>query len=199
MIGVFQGGNCLAVCNALNHLGKTYSIIQSLNDLKEFDRYILPGVGHFDACMANLNSAALVSPIKAEIKSGKLILGICVGMQMLFSGSEEGHRAGLGLLEGKFVRFDPNSNSMKNKPIPHIGWNWVKPDKKSKLFDGEVSKFYYVHSYFMDPDCQYRIASSKYGEDFCCAVQHENIFGVQFHPEKSNKAGLNLIKKFCDI
>jgi glutamine amidotransferase len=157
---------------------------------------VLPGVGAFGACMRNLEAAALTGPVRRAIASGKPFLGICVGMQLLFEESEEfGPVAGLGVLPGKVVRF--RSPGLK---VPHIGWNSLRVRRATSALDGiaEGTFVYFVHSYYPVPaDPALVAATAEYGgEEFTAAVVRDNLFATQFHPEKSQCAGLTLLRNF---
>jgi glutamine amidotransferase len=158
-------------------------------------------VGAFADCMANLERYNLVEPIKDFIAEGKPFLGICVGYQLLFDKSEEhGDNKGLGILRGKCIRFDFDP-SLRLK-IPHMGWNQVRYGKNGRLFEGinDGTDFYFVHSYYPVPEDDGIITSSTdYGVTFASSIEKENIFATQFHPEKSQRAGLDLVRNFAKI
>lgn len=193
-------GNIGSVENMLRFLGKSFVRAKSAQDLEQADRIIFPGVGSFDSVMGKLKSnPTLLGALKVEVMKKKTpILGICVGMQAFFEGSEEGCEKGLGWLEGHCDKFP----SVKGMKLPHMGWGHVKKVQDSKMFDGidERSKFYFVHSYFVNPKNRVDVAlETNYGLDFCAAVRRDNICGVQFHPEKSHKHGINIFKNFLGI
>lgn len=171
-------------------------------ELKEATKLILPGVGHFDRGMANLEEMGL-APVLHEIVLERRvpILGICLGMQLMCNASEEGKRPGLRWLDAQVRRFDATKHpGMK---VPHMGWNVVRPVKESRLFDiepTEPQRFYFVHSYFVD--CRNAtdvLARTTYGDDFCSAFLRDNLCGVQFHPEKSHVFGMNLFRRFLEF
>jgi glutamine amidotransferase len=190
--------NLRSVSNALKHLGAVHRIAESPADLAGASKIILPGVGAFAAGMAQLRSSGFVAPLKAHITAGTPLLGICLGMQMLFERSEEmGDHEGLGLLPGKVVRFPLNGPK-----VPHVGWNQLIPRHESPLLDGIITGgyAYFVHSYYVQTDQpEIVIASSDHGIDFPAVVGSGNVFGAQFHPEKSQHTGLTLLSNFVRI
>ncbi len=189
-------GNLHSVHNALLKLGFNIRVTASPEDLERPARIILPGVGAFGSFMQGLRERGLTEPLKAAAGRGDPFFGICVGMQALFDTSEEmGLHPGLGLLAGRVLRF-PNFDSLK---VPHTGWNQLWFADAAPLFRGHPpgSYAYFNHAYYCageDPDDT--AASTDYGFDFTSAVQHENIYGVQFHPEKSQTVGLQVLENF---
>lgn len=172
-------------------------------DIESSDAIILPGDGAFGAGMAGLKSKKLLTPVKDFIGSGKPVLGICLGAQILMTkGFEFGDFDGLGVIPGKVVRF---SNLKKGTKIPQIGWNTIKPmaEARSRILAGLPAKpyFYFVHSFIIEPgDRKYVLAISNYGgKKFCSVVGKNNIIGCQFHPEKSGEAGLKIIENFVKL
>lgn len=192
-------GNIKSVSKALEAVGAQIKITQNPEDIKKSKAIVLPGVGAFRDCMQNLTNLGLLSTLKEEILNGKPYLGICLGMQILFSESEEfGFCKGLDILKGKVIRF----KLAKDYKIPHMGWNTVKLKKKSKILDQipDNSYFYFVHSYYVVPEQDKVIAGvTNYGMDFTSMIIHENIFATQFHPEKSQKTGLKLLSNFIQL
>ncbi len=192
-------GNIKSIYNAFKYLGISISIIENPLDLKKFDKIILPGVGSFKYCMERIEKKNFDSEIINYVNSQKFLLGICVGMQMLCKySSEDGHKNGFNFFDDSVEKF--NLNEVKDKEIPHIGFNSVIHNRASKLFkDFEHNPdFYFIHSY--------RVKSQKkndsysyfnYGEKFVSAIEKENIFGVQFHPEKSQLNGIKLFYNFA--
>jgi glutamine amidotransferase len=154
------------------------------------DALVVPGQGAFGSCLVNLGPAK--DDVAAWIRDGKPFLGICLGLQVLFESSEEGGGPGLGILEGKVVRFP---DGLK---IPHIGWNEVRSTREAPLFAGiePGARFYFCHSFYPDAPPDVVSATSDYGVDFCCAVWRDNVHAVQFHPEKSGEHGLALLENF---
>lgn len=190
-------GNLYSVEKAAAYVGGDVKISSSAEDIKRADKIILPGVGAFGDCMKNLAATGLIPTIKAEISAGKPILGICVGLQILFAGSEESPNVdGLNIFSGHVKRIC--AGDLK---IPHMGWNSIKFGG-SKLFAGLSGEpyFYFVHSYHAVPDDKNIIAATtNYGETVTAAVEFENIFATQFHPEKSGDVGLQVLKNFVEL
>lgn len=189
-------GNIRSVSKAVEAVGAQVSITQNPEDIKKAKAIVLPGVGAFKDCMKNLTNLGVIDTIKEEILKGKPYLGVCLGVQILFSESEEfGICKGLDILKGKVVRF----NLHREYKIPHMGWNTVKFKKKTKLLEGipDASYFYFVHSYYVVPKEEKVIAGvTDYGLEFTSMIIYENIFATQFHPEKSQKIGLKLLRNF---
>ena len=194
-------GNLKSVRNALNYLGIENKISADPNEIKKADALILPGVGAFPDAMETIERLGLDKIIKEETQKGKYLLGICLGMQLLFEKGYEGlEKNGLGLLKGSIVKMKDDKE--RNIKIPHIGWNNLNYNKKDALFnDIDEGKYvYYVHSYFAqgynDDDL---VAYSEYGENKIPGlVRCENVIGAQFHPEKSGDTGLRLLKAFVE-
>ncbi len=198
MIGIIDYGcnNLYAVKNILDSLHIKNLIIENGNQSNLVEKYILPGVSSFDASMKNLAKFNNWEQIVEDIKiKKKYILGICVGMQLLGSNSEEGIENGLNFIKKKVYRFEEKDHL----PIPHMGWNTISFSKQSKLLNGldENSHFYFCHSYCfknISEDCA--VAYTNYVNNFCSVINSENIFGVQFHPEKSHKNGEIIFQNF---
>lgn len=194
-------GNLYSVAKATAYVGGDVKISSTAEDIRNAEKIILPGVGAFGDCMKNLEATGLIPTIKQEISAGKPILGICVGMQILFAGSEESPNVdGLKIFGGlvKKIRAD-------NLKIPHMGWNAVAIRNSQcvmrNLFKDikDNSYFYFVHSYHADPDDKNIIAATTtYGETVTAAIERDNIFATQFHPEKSGDVGLQVLKNFLD-
>lgn len=193
-------GNLKSIQNMLSKIGVASLISSQIEEIKNAEKLILPGVGAFDFGVVNLESKELKSTILNKVLSDKTpILGICLGMQLLFENSEEGKLPGLGLISGKVVKFKTEFTQIK---IPHMGWNNLNIKKESKLFPNtnEELRFYFVHSYYVQCVNNSDVtATSNHGYEFTCALEHENIFGVQFHPEKSHKFGMNLLQRFASL
>ncbi len=193
-------GNLFSVSNALKFLNADVKISSDPEDLKNADQIILPGVGSFPDGMKNLRALGLIEPLKEEVLiKKKPFLGICLGMQLLASAGEENEgELGLGWISGKVRKFILDENKFR---IPHIGWNDVSIKKNDKLWDGIINPvFYFVHSYHFVPENKNIISAiCDYGEEFVAAIKKDNIFGTQFHPEKSQKNGLKLLENFLKI
>lgn len=185
-------GNLASVKNAWDKLGINCKISNDPFVINKAEALILPGVGAAGQGMRNLKEKGLDKLIAEEIKKGKLFLGICLGMQLLFEKSEEGNVNCLGILKGSVKKFK------KMKKIPQIGWNQVKVIKKINLLkDIENNYFYYVNSFYCLPkDKEITVGITSYGEEFAGVVAKDNVFGVQFHPEKSGPAGFRLLENF---
>jgi glutamine amidotransferase len=189
-------GNLFSIYNGLKRVYDKPMIVSSdkIGKLKGADGIIVPGVGAFDDCVRNFKPFS--DKLIEIVESGVPVLGICVGMQLFFDESEEGEEKGLGLIPGKVVRLP------KTVRVPHMGWNNLYIQKQSKLLDGitEDNYFYFVHSYYCIPhDEEHIVASVEYGSCLAAIVQKDNIYGVQLHPEKSSKRGLNILENFAQI
>ncbi len=193
-------GNLGSVSNALKSLGGDVKVTQEASDLEEADKIVLPGVGAFRDAMNALAGLNLLNPLKKEITSGKIYLGICLGLQLLFEESEEGGSCkGLGILKGDVVKFSAGS-ALK---VPHIGWNQIKiTNENCPLFRGVDNNtfFYFVHSYYVTPqDKKVTAAFTDYGCKFTSVVWRDNIYAVQYHPEKSQEIGLKFLENFIKL
>lgn len=189
-------GNLRSVSKAFEAVGHQAVVTRDARVIGNASHVVLPGVGAFGDCMANIEQYGLVEPIRLAIQSGKPFLGICLGLQVLFSESEEfGPHKGLDIIQGKVRRFD-GDQALK---VPHIGWNQVNVQRRCPLFDGiaDGADWYFVHSYFVDPDDkQIAATTTTYGIPFVSSVWKDNIVACQFHPEKSQAVGLRLIRNF---
>ena len=199
-------GNLRSVQKALEFVGAKVIVTHDPDLILNADSVVLPGVGAFKDCMANLEELKLIDPIRKFIDGGKPFLGICLGLQVLFEESAEyGPVAGLGILPGKVIKFSGESSETKNgQPIkiPHMGWNKVEIKKKDPLFDkvDAAPYFYFVHSYYVVPEDQNMIATvTNYGVEFVSGIQHKNIYAFQFHPEKSQALGLSILEQFSNL
>lgn len=191
-------GNIRSVSKAFEACGADVTVSSKPEDLKKAERIVLPGVGAFGDSMSNLKQRGLIEPLREQVLDKKKpFFGICLGMQILAdSGEEKGSHQGLGWLPGKTVVFQLTDPRLK---VPHIGWNNIKVVQESPLWSGLGKKldFYFVHSYHFVPKNRSDVAATcDYGGDFTAAVQHENIFATQFHPEKSQESGLKMIRNF---
>ena len=192
--------NLCSVLRALEHLGYDAQVTSNPNDLQAAERIILPGQGAFATAMRNLKQTGLEQALLAEAKAGKPIMGICVGMQVLATmGLENGNCPGLGLLNATCRLLEPQSSDCK---LPHVGWNELCFDAREPLFAGLNRKdhcVYFVHSYALDcQDADDVIATCDYGTDFAAAIRKDNLFAVQFHPEKSQENGLRILDNFMN-
>ncbi len=192
-------GNLASVRNAFLKIGIEASISSKREDILQADRVVLPGVGAFADAMNSLRKYELDSTVKEVINSGTPLLGICLGLQLLFTqGEEHGIHSGLDLIKGRVVQFD----LPRQYKVPHMGWNQIYPQKSSRLFKGipAGSHCYFVHSYHAVPENNPDVAAcSEYGVDFVCAVEKDNLFATQFHPEKSGDIGLKILQNFAAI
>jgi len=200
-------GNLRSVQKAIERIGAQATITQDINEIHAADKLVLPGVGAMEPAINKLKDLGLDEPIKKFVKKGKPFLGICLGFQLLFEKSDEGgHVTGLGLLKGNVKRFSRSHHESLNYPslkVPHMGWNQLKiKNGRSPLLKGidDMSDVYFCHSYYVNPD-DHDINSSvtNYGIEFSSSISKENIFGVQFHPEKSQTTGLKILKNFTEI
>jgi len=196
----YGAGNLRSVLHALKHLNvENMKLVQRPDELAGAEKIVLPGVGAFGAGMAQMRKQGLVEPVKDAVLSGIPYLGICVGMQMLFDiGEEMGEHEGLGILPGRVVRFPEFSD----RKVPHMGWNQLDIRKTSGLLTNlsEQNYAYFVHSYYCAPENPDDIlAVVDYGIEFTAIVQRDNIYGVQFHPEKSQTTGLQILSNFLSL
>jgi len=194
-------GNILAFANVYKRLNIEVRFARSAKDLEGAERIILPGVGAFDHAMERLARSGMQEPLHQLVSHERVpVLGICVGMQILAKSSEEGILPGLSWIDGKVCHFKSNARST-DLPLPHMGWNDVAPKQGNPLFKGleDQARFYFLHSFYMDCADSDTAATTSYGFDFPCAVNHDNVFGVQFHPEKSHHFGQQLLKNFGDF
>ncbi|AQM59146.1 imidazole glycerol phosphate synthase subunit HisH [Clostridium baratii] len=201
MIGIidYGMGNLKSICNALESINEEYLISAYKYDLRKCSGLILPGVGSFKEGMFNLRKDGLYSVVKEVEGTGKPLLGICLGMQLLFEKGYEGEETkGIGLLKGKVIKMDE-----EKLRVPNIGWNSLNINKDDKLVKGlkEESYMYYVHSYYADEYNEEDLVASSdyYGLNIPGIVRRDNIIGVQFHPEKSGEEGIKFLKNFCKI
>ncbi|MEK6784800.1 MAG: imidazole glycerol phosphate synthase subunit HisH [Nitrospirota bacterium] len=189
-------GNLRSVSKAFEAVGHPVIVTRDAATMHNASHVVLPGVGAFGDCMANLKQYDLIEPIKAAIQSGKPFLGICLGFQLLFTESEEfGRHEGLNLFPGK-VRAFSKDQALK---VPHMGWNQIAIQRPCPVFEGiaDGSNWYFVHSFFVDPrDTQITATTTAYGVPFTSSIWKDNVVACQFHPEKSQAVGLQLIKNF---
>ena len=195
-------GNVLAFANLYHRFGISARIARTAQDLEGASRLILPGVGAFDHAMERLDASGMREPATVLVRErGLPVLGICVGMQMLAEASDEGMLPGLGWISGRVRKLDASALHHKTQ-LPHMGWNDVEPVRPSPLLAGleRDARFYFLHSYYFEcADPANVAAKADYGFQFDCAVQNDNVFGVQFHPEKSHHWGAALLKNFAEL
>ena len=206
MVGIidYGVGNISAFRNIYKYLNIPVIFVTKDSDLNEVKKIILPGVGHFDYAMSKFQDSGMFDEVnKMVMKQNIPVLGICVGMQMMAMCSDEGEIPGLGWIDGEVKKFDSGFTVVKTSlPLPHMGWNDIETMKSTPIFKGfnHDSQFYFLHSYFIRCNNQNDIiAQTNYGAVFTCAVNHNNIYGVQFHPEKSHKYGIQLLKNFAEL
>jgi glutamine amidotransferase len=196
----YNVGNLASVKNGFDKIDVKTQVVKDSDKLNSFDKVLLPGVGAFGDAMVHLEKSGMKDAILEFAKSGKPMLGICLGMQLLFKESQEfGITSGLGLIDGKIVKFDTTKFQEKLK-VPHMGWNKMFLKQQSPLFKNIDDPYlYFVHSYHAVCDEKYVIGKTHYGYDFVSAVQKDNIFGFQPHPEKSHEIGLKILKNFAEL
>jgi glutamine amidotransferase len=189
-------GNLRNVQKAFEKIGSDARLTRNKNEIGRASAIVLPGVGAFKDCVENLEKYGLVEPLLRSIEKGKPYLGICLGLQILFSESEEfGSHKGLDLIKGKVVRFVPDPEHK----VPHMGWNTIEKEKEGPMLQGieRGDFFYFVHSYYVIPDKTQWISSfTTYGKPFVSSIWKENLFATQFHPEKSQQKGLRILENF---
>ena len=204
MIGIidYGSGNIQAIATIYKNLNIDYLIISDPDDLKKANKLILPGVGAFDATMQQLIDSGLRDELNNLVINNKVpILGICVGLQVMGFGSDEGDLQGLGWIPGKVKKFDTNKIESKPK-LPHMGWNTIKDINNHNLFKGIDNEFgfYFVHSFYFECKSEDNIlTTSNYGTDFASSIYSNHIIGTQFHPEKSHGNGILLFKNFAQL
>jgi len=197
-------GNLRSVQKGFEKVGFEAKVTADPADLATASKLVLPGVGAFKDCMDNLREGGFVEPILRHVESGKPFLGICLGLQLLFSESEEfGRHQGLGIIPGKVVRFPADMQvAGEELKVPHMGWNQIRLQQDIPLFRGveDGSSVYFVHSYYVVPDDASTVATTtEYGISFCSAICRDNVMATQFHPEKSQQVGLRILKNFGDM
>jgi glutamine amidotransferase len=198
----YGSGNSGSILNMLKRIGADAALSSDRGQIEKADKIILPGVGSFDRGIEQLKELGLLETLNHKVLTGKTpVLGICLGLQLFAKKSEEGKLPGLGWIDSGVVKFrhEPREVSLK---IPYMGWNSVVLKKESRLFKGleSESRFYFLHSYHLSCEyCPDILATADYGYEFVAGVEKENIVGVQFHPEKSHKFGMRLLKNFVEL
>lgn len=196
-------GNPCSILNMIRRVGGQALIASDEKSISSASAIILPGVGSFDNGMQKLHTTGILLHLERRVLQDKVpFLGICLGMQLLFEKSQEGSMEGLGWIHGEVKRFDFTAVGKQGLKVPHMGWNVVQPTNYDSLFKGleGESRFYFVHSYHaVCANQENALGITDYGYPFVSSVQHENIFGVQFHPEKSHRFGMMLFKNFLEI
>ncbi len=185
----YEAGNLKSICNILDFLEAKYQISSDAKEIEKAQRIIFPGQGHFEQAMKNLENKKLIEPIKTAISNNSNFLGICLGLQILFERSEEAPDVrGLGIIKGEVKKFTSGK-------IPQIGWNQIKTTQNNSYLSDDY--FYFVNSYYVIPEDKNIISSiCNYNINFTASIEHKNLTAVQFHPEKSSKAGINFFKKW---
>lgn len=201
-IGIIDYGvsNLTSVINAFEHIGYSAEFISTADQVAGCSHLVLPGVGSFASGMANLNERQLVEPIIQHARTGKPLIGMCLGMQLLAKfGDEFGPTRGLGLIDDSVVRIPVSTASAR---LPHVGWNFVNGQGEGRLLRGvpDNATFYFVHSYcYSNPTANWVTGTFEYFGTHACIIEKDNLFGTQFHPEKSQKNGLNLLDNFVKV
>jgi len=193
-------GNLGSILNMCKRIGAKAQITADLETIRQADKILLPGVGAFDAAISRIDQLGLRETLVSKANTEKIpFLGICLGMQLLTNSSEEGKLSGLGLIDAETIKLKFEILNMK---VPHMGWNFVHPVNASVLITGftDEFRFYFVHSYYVKCNHQINVVmQTEYGHRFDSIIQRDNIFGAQFHPEKSHKYGMKLLENFSKI
>ena len=198
----YGSGNIKAITNIFDILKISYSLASTPLQLEGANKIILPGVGSFDHCMNKLNRSGLKDTLNKKVINDKVpVLGICIGLHLMAISSDEGKLPGLGWIDGKVQKFDESKLTVRPK-IPHMGWNSIEVKSAKSLFHGINQKrgFYFIHSYYIKlNNDNYIMTTTNYGNEFISGINKENIYAVQFHPEKSHSNGMKLLKNFSEI
>lgn len=198
----YGSGNIHAIANIYKSLNVPYVITHAIEALKNAEKLVLPGVGDFDETMKHLHNLGIKETLDERVLEKKVpILGVCVGMQILGNKSEEGKMEGFGWIKGQIKKID--TAKLTHKPhLPHMGWNTIKPVRETPLFNNFILEdgFYFLHSYYFSCENDNDIlATTDYGDKFASAINHDNVYGFQFHPEKSHHNGIELFKNFANL
>ncbi|CAG0981750.1 glutamine amidotransferase [Gammaproteobacteria bacterium] len=199
LVANYGMGNVGSIANMIRKVGGEAVVTGDANSVAAAEKLVLPGVGAFDQGMRSLAEKGLADPLREAAARGAPILGICLGMQLMLECSEEGQLPGLGLVPGDVRRFPSGDGLLR---VPHMGWNRISIKKASPLFDGDDDdrRYYFVHSYYVScRDPADVVATTVHGREFVSAFQRGNLFGVQFHPEKSHRFGMALFRRFLAI
>lgn len=194
-------GNIQAFANIYRRLGLPVTLARTPQEMEGADKLILPGVGSFDWAMNQLNASGMRDRLDEMVLDRKVqVLGVCVGMQMMATRSDEGEQPGLGWIDARVIRFDVRRLNQRTH-LPHMGWNDVRPTDANNLFRGiETPRYYFLHSYHVEPaDQGHVLATASYGDRFAAAIRSGNIYGTQFHPEKSHGWGVDLLRNFAEL
>ncbi|MGI8649753.1 MAG: imidazole glycerol phosphate synthase subunit HisH [Rubrobacter sp.] len=191
----YDAGNTLSVTKALQKVGADVDLTSDADRISSADAVVLPGVGAFGDCMREIRARGMDEAARDAFQSGKPFLGVCVGLQVLFDESEEAPEVtGLGLMPGRVIQFDVRDTKLK---VPHMGWNQLRITQEHPVLEGlDGEAFYFVHSYFPEPENGDLLGISEYGGEFCAVAGRDNLIATQFHPEKSSRAGLKLYESF---
>jgi len=197
-------GNLRSVQKGFEKVGFAAKVTDNAEEVTKAEKLVLPGVGAFKDCMDNLREGGFIEPIRRHVTAGKPFLGICLGLQLLFSESEEfGRHQGLGIIPGRVVRFPADMRLAEEElKVPHMGWNQIRLQQDIPLFRGiaDGTSVYFVHSYYVVPDDPKDIAAvTDYGIEFCSAICRGNVMATQFHPEKSQQVGLRILRNFGEL
>jgi glutamine amidotransferase len=198
----YGSGNIRAIGNIYDTLKVPYKIAKKPEDIYGSEKLFLPGVGSFDETISKLDELGFRKALDHEVLENNIpIMGICVGMQILAESSEEGNLKGLGYIKGRVKKIDTTLLNQKPK-LPHLGWNTIKIERENKLIediDSEIG-FYFLHTYYFECENDLDVlTTTNYGKKFASSINHKNVFGVQFHPEKSHKNGITLLHNFANI
>jgi len=195
-------GNIAAFANVYKRMNVPFGVARTAAELEQAERIILPGVGAFDHAMTLLDASGMRGALEAHVRErGTPVVGICVGMQILTEASDEGKLPGLGWIPGRVRHFSAAAGA-SDLPLPHMGWNDVRPMEGQPLLAGlgNDARFYFLHSYYVECERPEDVAATaEYGFSFTCAVHHENVYGVQFHPEKSHHFGAAVLRNFARV